>query len=714
VALSTGRTAKSLLEVLVAREYGFCIGVKKAVELAQKVAEEAGESGRSVWTLGPLIHNRRVVNDLARRGIRTASGLADVPPGDILILPSHGAPPELLAEARAKGVSVRDATCPLVRKVQDAARSLCREGYTVIVVGDPSHTEVRSVVGWASGPVHVVESPEEVGDLTLEGKVAVVSQTTQRPETVRRVVERLREMAMDVRVEPTLCHVTSRRQEEMRELAQKVDVLVVVGGRQSANTKKLVDIGRESGKPVYHVESAQDIDPSWFNKGDTVGVAAGTSTPDWVTEEVVARMEEINENTEAQDKEGKAASPGAGPEEAAEPGAEPAQEAQVIPPLPKAGDTVTGTVVKVSPEEILVDIGYKTEGILPPSELGRRFVSDPSEVVKEGEVIDALIVRIDDEGRPVLSRRRVAEEQAWRRLEEAHREGLTIEAPVTSKVKGGLVADVGTRGFIPASQVGLEYIEDLSGYVGKTLKVKVIEVDRGDRRVILSEKKALEEERERQRQAVLESLEEGEIREGEVKRVTDYGAFVDIGGIDGLLHVSEMSWKRVNDPREVVKEGDRIQVCVLKVDREKERVSLGLKQVGPDPWAEAVKQFPVGSIVEGRVVSVVDFGAFVELTEGVEGLVHISQLAPRRVAHPSEVVEVGDRVRVKVLKVNPKERRISLSIREAEQEMDRRQIKKFLKEARKDSVVTIGDVVGDLLQGANLGGPEKDGEPDKD
>lgn len=700
------------MEVLLTPEHGFCLGVKKAVELAQKVAKEAKGSGKGVWTLGPLIHNRRVVRALETLGVRAAGSLADVPAGDILVLPSHGAKPDFIAEAQARGIRVEDATCPLVRKVQVATRSLRQEGYEVVVVGDPRHTEVAGVVGWAGGDVHVVEGVDEAKALPPMDRVAVVSQTTQRPEKVEEVVRTLKARGGEVRVEPTLCHVTSERQKQTRELAGKVDVLLVVGGRESANTRKLAEVGREMGRRVYHIEAAQEVEPSWFRAGDKVGITAGTSTADWITEEVVARMKDIEPNVEARENQGEAASPGASPGKEPEPAV--AEQQNPSPDLAgfEPGSRVTGTVVKVGDTEVLVDIGYKSEAVLPVSEMSRRRVANPAELFKEGDVVEAIIIRHDDEGHPVLSRKRTEEEKAWKILEEAHEKNLTIEAPVTAQVKGGLVADVGTRGFIPASQVGLEFIRDLAPYVGKTLRVKVIEVDRGERRVILSEKKVLEEEQARKRDELLASLQEGETRTGEVKRVTDYGAFVDVGGIDGLLHVSEMSWKRISDPREVVKEGDKIEVKILKVDRERGRVSLGLKQVKGDPWAKVATELPVGTVTKGRVVSVADFGVFVELAEGVEGLVHISQLSDKRVGHPSEVVRVGDELKVKVLKVNPKERRISLTAREESGEMDQREIKKFLKTNNESAAVTIGDLVGDVFKGAGLG-DKKDDQADK-
>lgn len=689
------------MEVLLTPERGFCLGVKRAVELAERVAGEVRGSGRGVWTLGSLIHNRRVVQALEALGVRIARSVAELPPGDVLVLPSHGAGPEVVAAAEARGLRIEDATCPLVRKVQAAAKALLADGYQVVVVGQPHHVEVAAVVGWADGRAVVVEDAEQAGTLPMAGRVAVVSQTTQRPERVAAVVDTLRARGAEVRVEPTLCHVTSERQRETRELASKIDVLLVVGGRESANTQKLAEVGREMGRRVYLIEAAHEVEPSWFGKDDRVGIAAGTSTPDWITEEVVVRMKDIEPDITAKQEEGEVQAPEAGQPEG------PAAAEDSGP-----GARVTGTVVKVGDSDALIDIGAKSEAVLPLSEMSRRRVAGPTEAVKLGDTIEAVVIRIDDEGRPVLSRKRVEEEDAWSALEAAHASNATIDAPVTAQVKGGLVADVGTRGFIPASQVGLEFIQDLAPYVGKTLQVKVVEIDRGERRVILSEKKVLEQERGQAKTGLLDGVREGETRTGEVRRVTDYGAFVDIGGVDGLVHVSEMSWKRVADPREVVKEGDKVEVRVLKVDHERGRISLGMKQVKGDPWATVAEQFPVGTVTKGRAVSVADFGVFVELAEGIEGLVHVSQLSDKRIGKPSEVVRVGDELRVKVLKVSPAERRISLSAREGEEEMDRREIKKFLKDANETAAVTIGDLVGDVFKGTDLG-DAKDAKPEK-
>lgn len=387
----------------------------------------------------------------------------------------------------------------------------------------------------------------------------------------------------------------------------------------------------------------------------------------------------------------------------------------------KPGDIVKGKVVQVSDNEVLVDVGYKSEGLIPVSELARRYVEKASDVVSVGDEIYVQVLRLDEreEGRLILSKKRAEEEVAWQHLQQAYERGEVLEVNVVDEVKGGLIANVGVRGFIPASQVGQEFIRDLSPYVSKTIRVKIIELDRSDRRVILSEKAVLDEEQRRRRQETWDRIQEGQVWTGTVKRLTDFGAFVEIDGIDGLLHISEMSWGRINHPSEVLKEGQSVDVKVLKVDRERGRISLGLRQLLPDPWTGVAQRYLEGSIVEGKVVRLVNFGAFVELEPGVDGLVHISQLADRRVATPQEVVQVGDQVRVRVLGVNPKERRISLSLKEAqdarpprpERRGDERRRDRRDRDRDRDREplhsfgpspggVTIGDMVGSILREA--------------
>jgi 4-hydroxy-3-methylbut-2-enyl diphosphate reductase len=699
------------LRVTLAKNAGFCFGVRRAVEMAEQMANDGG--GHS---LGPVIHNRPVVEALAARGVKEAVGLDEIESGAVL-LPSHGVSPGLAEEVRRKGLVVCDATCPLVKRAQEAAARLSEEGYTVVIVGDPKHTEVQSVVGWTGGKAVVVDGPEDIRKMPPMDRVGVLSQTTQPAAKLEAVVEALREKAREVRVEPTICRVTLDRQAEARELAGGADVVLVVGGRHSANTRQLAEISRAAGARTYHLESAAEVEPGWFSGAETVAILAGASTPDWITEEVVAMMKELDEGKEpeAEREEARTAEPSEPAKEeekVAAPEVESMTEGQAE--MEKAlrdlknGELVRGKVVSVGDEGVMVDVGYKSEGIIPVGELGLKDNQTPADMVKVGDEINVVIKNVEgQDGNVILSKRRADDEDAWKHLQAVHESGEPIEVPVTAEVKGGLIVDAGVRGFIPASHVSRGFVKDLKPFVGQEIKVRVIELDRPRNQVILSRKLILEEEQRRLREETWRNINEGEVRTGVVKRLTDFGAFVDLGGVDGLLHVSELSWGRVKHPSEVVHEGQEIKVKVLKVDRENERISLGYKQILPDPWTSIQERYVEGSVVAGKVVRLAPFGAFVELQPGIDGLVHISQLADRRVAKPEEVVSVGQEVKVKVLGVNPQAHRISLSLREAEEDRDRAEYEQKAKpEAEGGGLATIGDVFSDLLTGQK--GQDKD------
>jgi ribosomal protein S1 len=362
------------------------------------------------------------------------------------------------------------------------------------------------------------------------------------------------------------------------------------------------------------------------------------------------------------------------------------------------GAVVTGTVVHIDREGVLVDVGTKSDGLIPPNELSR----DPTQSadLKVGQKVDVYVMDVDDqEGNLILSKKRADFERAWDRVIEAHQEGRTIHAMVTDRVKGGLVVDLGIRGFVPASHVGSGKVRNLEKYVAQTLPLKVIEVDRDRRKVVLSHRLATEEERERDRQETLSTLAENQVRTGVVRRITDYGAFVDIGGVDGLLHISEMSWTRIKHPSDVLKVGDEIQVMVLKTNLEQGRISLGLRQILPDPWMEARERYNPGDTVQGAVTRLVPFGAFVQLDGGIEGIIPNSELSTRRVNKPEEVLQVGDHVEAKVLDIRPEERRMTLSLRQAQQQKERRELQEYERgRPQEEDRVTIGDMVGNLLE----------------
>jgi ribosomal protein S1/(E)-4-hydroxy-3-methyl-but-2-enyl pyrophosphate reductase len=737
------------LQVIVGEHSGFCYGVKRAVE----IAEAAGAQGPA-FTLGPLVHNPLVVAKLKETGVIPVSDLDEISDG-CMIVPSHGLPPDVADEARTRGLKAVHATCPYVRRIQELVAELDRKGYQVFIVGDEGHTEVVGLVGWAGGNARVVKTAEDVASGSVEPKVGVVCQTTQTVEAFRRVLAALALRAKELMAYNTICDATCKRQDAARKLARSVDAVVVVGGRASANTRRLVEICEAEGARVYWVEGPEDLNALDFSGLERVGLTAGASTPNWVIEEVIERMsaldeEKINElgvqeitedkienevetvevsedgmqeicgdreqcaDREEEDKEIPQGDPETSQVDEEEPetsqveeepdltgpeGEEPVTMDMPLEPALVEGDIVQGMVVAVEPERVLVDIGLKSEGVVPRNEISRKQVESCEGILSIGDRIDVLVEKLEGSGgEPVLSKRKADIAKAWDAIFDAlDNEGI-VEGEVTDVVKGGIVVDVGLRGFVPASHAGIRPIQDLRILLGETLRMKVLEADRDKKNVVLSARQVQEEELAEARKRVFESLNEGIIVEGIVRRVVNFGAFVDIGdGVEGLLHVSDMAWTRTEDPRDVVSEGERIRVKVLGVDRERERISLGLKQTLPDPWDDVTTRYPVGDIVKGTVTKIVDFGAFVQLEPGIEGLVHISQLADRRVEKPDEVVSPGDEIAVKVISVRPRDHRIGLSLKEARSEEEKRVYKKYADKSDSQGL-TIGDVFGDILK----------------
>lgn len=667
-----------MTEIKLARFRGYCFGVRRAIDMVERALDEGPYP---IWTLGPVIHNPAVVQSLLERGVRMARTPEEAREGT-LVLRTHGTTLEEMR--RLPDVRIVDATCPFVLRAQKKAKEFTASGKIVLLVGDREHPEVRSILSHAGAGALCVRDASELDQAVknLEGRpVAVIAQTTARKDEVEKVINELKKRGISVELANTICTATEERQMATLELAKECDLVLVVGGRTSANTNQLLRIARENGAEAYLVESADDVLPGWLSGKRRVGVAAGASTPDRVIKEVVGKVEELQKSNqedkpeELREKEesGSAANQGGKTPESEQgevgvAGDRTAKELydQSFKTL-QEGQIVRGRVVSVDDNGVLVDVGYKSEGLIPASELQRKGAFQPEKLSPGDEIMVYVLSADSGEGGLRLSKRKADEELAWRRLEEAYREKTIIEAPVVQEVKGGLVVDVGLRGFVPASQVERGYVNDLSKYVGKTLRMKVLELDRSKNRVILSQRVVLEEEHERLCQETWATIAEGQVRRGVVKGITDFGVFVDLGGVDGLLHISELSWGRVKHPSEVVKEGQEIEVKVLRVDKEKGKISLGRKQVLPDPWDSVENKYPVGSVVEGEVTRTAPFGAFVELEPGVEGLVHISEISSKHITKPEEEVNAGDRVMVKVLRVRPEERKISLSIKQADQ-----------------------------------------------
>lgn len=738
------------MRVIVARNAGFCFGVRRAVELARKEARERGR----VYTWGKLIHNESVIRDLCAEGILPVESLDGLTAGDTLIIRAHGAPPELFEACENRGIRTVDATCPFVHRIHPIVAEAARKGIPVYIAGKRTHPEVVGTAGWARGKAVILETPEEAAAQVGQAG-CLVAQTTLAESTFAEIAAVLKRRVPDLVVRNTICHTTRTRQEEAERLSRRCTKMLVLGSTGSANTVALANLCKIHCPDTKMIDDIGKIPLEIFKLDDIIGLVTGASTPDPMIREVIQGMSELEKTTietneaeapaevvaettekaveeavvaveepvvaaveqaeevveqaeEVVEKAEKAVEKteevaekaeeavaevveeaAAQAEETVEAVAEAVQETvaeaaqEVAAPVKDAaedfeqaidssirrirpGQIVTGTVIGITDNEVLVNVGYKSDGYIPRAE----FSTDPdAEIdVKEGEEIDVEVVKVNDgEGNVLLSRKNVQSKKFWDDLMAEETEGKSFETVVKEVVKGGLIAEMegGVRAFIPASHVSTKYVENLSEYVGKAVKVKVLEIDKQRKRIVASIKQVLLDEAAAREQEKWDSLVVGSKIHGIVRRITDFGAFVDIGGLDGLVHVTDAAWGRVKHPSDVLSVNQEIDVLILGVDKEKKRISLGYKQLQPKPWTMAGEKYPVGSIVEGKVVRIVPFGAFVALEPTIDGLIHISQVATRRIEKVEDELKVGDIVRCKVLEVNPEAKRISLSRKEA-------------------------------------------------
>lgn len=632
--------------VRLAESAGFCFGVKRAIELAY--AEIEKQNGEPLYSYGPLIHNKEVTNDLDRKGLHIIESLDGVEQGTVVIR-SHGVGKFLYDALEEKGMQAVDGTCPFVKKIHTIVHDAWQQGKQVIIAGDSKHPEVMGINGWCENSAVILENPEEAAaaELDLEKEYAVVVQTTFRQSKFDAMLDILREKGLRMDISQTICSATEKRQKEAMELSQMVDKMIVIGDKKSSNTQKLVEICKKNCENTVHIETICDLVLKNFSSGDKIGITAGASTPPAIIKEVVVTMSEENVKVEEMSFE------------------QMLEESLVTL---HTGDVVKGTVIQVVGEEVSVNLGFKSDGVIPRGEFSRDTTVVPSQVVKAGDEIEVFVVRVNDgDGNVLLSRKRIEEQKGMEDIEKAFNEKTVVTGTVTDVVKGGLIAIVnGVRVFIPSSQVSNRFIEDLSVFKGQELEFNIIEMDRVKRRIIGGRKALVEQEIAAKKAALFETIAVGAKIAGTVSRLTDFGAFVDLGGVDGLIHISEMSWGRISNPREVLKEGQAVEVFVLDVDKEKGKISLSLKDANMNPWKLAVDKYAVGTIVEGKVVRMVPFGAFVELEPGVDGLVHISQIANKHVVKPEDELKVGEIINVKVLEVNSEQKKISLSKRQAD------------------------------------------------
>jgi len=653
------------MKIIAAEHSGFCYGVKRAVGMAEDCIGKPGE----IHTLGPIIHNPQMVKRLSDEGIKMANDMGEIRDNSTVIIRSHGVGPKVYEEAQGKKLQIIDATCPHVKKAQQAAQGLLEEGYTVIVIGEKHHPEVKSIVEWSESTAMVVETVEEAMKLPYLPRLGIVAQTTFVNDVFQKIITVLEGKCDEIKVNRTICTATDLRQQAALKLASQVEIMIVVGGKNSANSTRLAQLCSEAGTLVYHIETAEELNLQYFQGVQQVGITAGASTPDWIIKEVYEKVQEFDQVLEKGFKK------------------------------IEQNSIVQGKIVGIRQGEVFVDIGYKGEGVISLEELAYPVPETAADVVKDGEIIDVYVLSADShDGIIKLSKVKADQIIAWDKLEVAMQAEQAMEVKVIAAVKGGLkVAVLGISGFIPASMVELHFVEDLSPFVNQTLVCVPIEIDRLKNRVVLSRKVLLEKERRHLEEERFATLAEGQVLTGRVRRIVDFGAFIDIGGLDGLVHISDLSWHRVKTPHEVVSIGDEVQVSVLKVDAVHKKLSLSLKQVGRDPWLDLVEQFAVSRIVTAKITKIASFGAFAEILPGVEGLIHVSEIADERVQKVEDVLTIGQQVTVKIIEINKENKRIALSINKAQEDAQRAEYSDYLG-SQENTGLTLGDKFAHLFK----------------
>ena len=635
------------MRVIQAESAGFCYGVERAVTLAEETAREKG----GCVMLGSIIHNAHVVRELEELGCRTVSSAEEVRPGDTVIIRSHGERKQVLERLAEIGAVCVNATCPNVLRIQHLVAQADEEGRVPVIIGEEHHPEVLGAASW-SARSRIFETPEKLLEwLDSDEKnrclpLTVVAQTTCIRSLWETSSKILKKECTNAKLFDTICNATQRRQSEAAELAAMVDVMVVVGDRKSANTQHLTEICSERCPRVYQIEGASELEPNFLKGCSVAGLTAGASTPASIIKEVNETMSEEIKNNEAMEESF---------EEMLE------KSFKTL----NTGEKVTGIVTAIGPTEVQVDLGCKQAGYIAIDELSADPNVKPEDVVKVGDEIETYIIRVNDvEGYAMLSKKRLDAVKVWDDIAEACENKTTLEGKVTEENKGGIVVNVkGVRVFVPASQSGQPRGAELSEMIGQTVSLRITEVNRARRRVVGSIRAVQYEARQAAQAEIWNNIEVGKHYNGVVKSMTSYGVFVDIGGVDGMVHISELSWSRIKNPAEVVSVGDPLDVYVISFDPEKRKISLGVKDHSCNPWDKFMETYKVGDVANVRIVKLMAFGAFAEVVPGVDGLIHISQIADRRIEKPGDVLSEGQMVDAKITAIDEEKQKISLSIR---------------------------------------------------
>ncbi len=643
------------MKITLAETAGFCFGVNRAVDLVDKLLL----AGEKVCTLGPIIHNNQLVESLEKRGARIISAPEDAKDDEILVIRSHGVTKDVFETSQRYAKRVEDATCPFVSKIHSIVLEQSKKGDTVLIAGDENHNEVIGIRGYALGESFVFSDEEDLQNLLknhpelTKNSISVVSQTTFNQKILEKTKKILKKVCTNAEFFDTICNATSKRQTEAAELSAKSDVMFVIGGRHSSNTNKLFEICSKHCKNTYLIETADEVEKSQFDWAGRVGVIAGASTPAGIIKEVITVMTETVKTTDELN---------IGAEISDDMSFEEALELSLS--SLNTEQKVRGVVLAVGPTEIQVDIGRKQTGYVKAEEYSYDSNVKLDEVVKVGDELDLIVMKTNDqEGTIMLSKRRFDNIANWDKIVDANENGTILEGVVAEIIKGGVIVNaLGFKVFVPASQATLTRGEDLEALKGQTVSFKVIEIGRR-RRVIGSIRAVLREARKEVEAKFWENIAVGDIFTGTVKSLTGYGAFVDLGGVDGMVHISELSWQRIKNPAEVVSVGDTLEVYVKALDTDKKKISLGYKKPEENPWTIFMNDYAGKDTVKATVVNMTTYGAFARIIPGVDGLIHISQIANRRIEKPQDELKIGQEVDVKIIGIDEEKKRVSLSIR---------------------------------------------------
>ncbi|MBE6787261.1 MAG: bifunctional 4-hydroxy-3-methylbut-2-enyl diphosphate reductase/30S ribosomal protein S1 [Ruminococcaceae bacterium] len=645
------------MKITLAKTAGFCFGVNKAVNTVYELLTE----GKKVCTLGPIIHNPQLVEELAQKGVRIVSSPLEVKQGETLVIRSHGVEKSVIDQCVETNTFFVDATCPFVAKIHKIVSQYSDEGYITIVAGDKNHQEVKGIIGHTNGESYVVANTEELGNLLksnphfVDKNVILVSQTTFNAKIWEKVQKFLKKVCTNAKIFDTMCNATSMRQEEAHTLSLSSDAVIVIGGRHSSNTAKLYDVCKANCEKTFLIETKEELPLLELKGCENIGVVAGASTPAGIIKEAIKTM---SENLQPKDEQLEVTVEKTFEEMTDEEALEASLNSM------NSDQKVVGTVIAVNKGEVTVDIGRGVTGYISAAEFSSDPELDLEKEVKIDDQINLIIMKINDqEGTAMLSKRRYDAIAGWDKIKEAKDSGEVLTGYVKDIIKGGVVAYTNNiRVFIPASQATASRNDSLDELKGKEVSFRIIEIGRG-RRAVGSIRSVLRDQRKEAEDKVWADIAVGDRFNGVVKSLTGYGAFVDIGGVDGMVHISELSWARIKNPAEVVSVGDVIEVYVKDLDTEKRKISLGYKKAEDNPWTIFQNNYNVDDTVKVTIVSMTTYGAFARIIPGIDGLIHISQIANKHVAKPQDELKIGQEVEAKITAVDLEQKRVSLSIR---------------------------------------------------